>query len=371
MIISKPKKPNHPMLGSRIKIEPIRDKSAIGLIEENLSGHPRNLAIFTMGIYTGIRPSDMLLLTVDQARKAADSGELIFCEIKTGKLMQMHLPEKVRVAVTSWLQKRWKNRNPNPQTHLFVGSKGPLKTPTINKLVKKWCRDVGIEGNFGTLTLRKTYGYHMLLDGQKSLKEFKHFFNHSRGRETLNYLCIPPEEQARVRLNRESRHPADPTRGLLKRIADLETEIKELKQIDRENSRGHVFHKTIFENASDQIAFVDKNGIFLDVNEQAVDVFGFTRDEIVGQSIFDIEYMEPERMKKLFFDFYHVGHSPEKRVKEYQGIRKDKSTIYYEVSSRPVYKNDSLIGFVAIIRDITKRKEAEFELLKHRDQLEQ
>ncbi len=371
MISSKPKKSNHPPRGSRIKIEPIRDKSAIRLIEENLSSHPRNLAIFTMGVYTGIRPADMLNLTLDQARESMASGELTYCEIKTGKLIQIHLPEIVTDAIKSWMVKRWESRSPDPRARFFEGPKGPLKIPTINKLVKKWCHTAGIEGNFGTLTLRKTYGYHELLDGKKSLKEFKHFFNHSRGRETLNYLCIPPEKHGQISLNSESSQAVNPTHRLLNRIAELEAKIKALEQTAIENSREYVFHKTIFENASDQITLIDNNGIFLDVNEQAVDVFGFTREEIVGKSIFDIEYLAPEEMKNLEQNFYLDIDNPEKKINEYKGLRKDKSTVYFEASSRPVYENDTLIGYVAIIRDISKRKAVEFELQKHREQLEQ
>ncbi len=367
----KSKKSNHPRPGSRIKIEPVRDESKIRAIEESLADSSRNLAIFTIGIYTGIRPVDMLNLTVDQVCKAEISGELTYCEFQTGKLMQLQLPEKVRGAIHSWIETGWRHRLPNPRAPFFQGTKGPLKIPTINKLVKRWCQSVGIEGNFGALTLRKTYGYHILLEGKKSLKEIKHFFNHPRGKETLDYLCIPPEKFGQIRQNPESSHSANPTRRILERVAELEDEIKTLKQTALENSQANIFYKIIFENASDQIAIIDTNGIFLDVNEQAVDIFGFTRDEIVGKSIFDIEYLDSERMNELFLDFIHNTDNPKNKVTEYRGIRKDKSTVYFEVSSRPVYENGEHMGYVAIIRDISKRKEAEIELHKYQEQLEQ
>lgn len=44
---------------------------------------------------------------------------------------------------------------------LFNGLRGPaaLKVPTLNNLVKDWCSQANLKGNYGSHTLRKTWGY--------------------------------------------------------------------------------------------------------------------------------------------------------------------------------------------------------------------
>jgi len=36
----------------------------------------------------------------------------------------------------------------------------PLTVPTLNNLVKDWCRKVNLKGSYGSHTLRKTWGLH-------------------------------------------------------------------------------------------------------------------------------------------------------------------------------------------------------------------
>ena len=51
---------NQPEKGSQIKVEPIRKKRDIQSIKKMLSDNPRNQALFTIGINTNLRASDLL-----------------------------------------------------------------------------------------------------------------------------------------------------------------------------------------------------------------------------------------------------------------------------------------------------------------------
>jgi integrase len=59
---------NHPKLGDSIKVEAIRTEKDIRLIKKFLVDKPRDLAIFTLGINTNLRASDLLKLTIGQVR---------------------------------------------------------------------------------------------------------------------------------------------------------------------------------------------------------------------------------------------------------------------------------------------------------------
>ncbi len=56
--------PNHPPKGAVLRIEPIRCLEAIEAIKKHLESQPRNAAIFTLGINSNLRASDLLKITV-------------------------------------------------------------------------------------------------------------------------------------------------------------------------------------------------------------------------------------------------------------------------------------------------------------------
>ena len=66
MPLKKEENPNHPLKGSTIHVEPIRDKTAIKRIKKLLRDHPRDLCLFTLGINTAFRANELLSLQVNQ-----------------------------------------------------------------------------------------------------------------------------------------------------------------------------------------------------------------------------------------------------------------------------------------------------------------
>jgi len=65
---------------------------------------------------------------------------------------------------------------------------------TVTPLVKKWCNDINLDGNFGSHTMRKTWGVHQRRRVGTSIPELMVMFNHTSQKQTLDYLCIQPEE---------------------------------------------------------------------------------------------------------------------------------------------------------------------------------
>jgi hypothetical protein len=66
--------------------------------------------------------------------------------------------------------------------------------PSVHSLVKSWCRAINLKGNFGSHSLRKTWGYHQRVTFGVDIPRLMVCFNHSTQRQTLDYLCIQPEE---------------------------------------------------------------------------------------------------------------------------------------------------------------------------------
>lgn len=185
------KNPNHPQKNSTIKVEPIRDIRDIRSIKKMLADNPRNLCLFVLGINTNLRASDLLRLTAGQVRHCKPGDEITLKEKKTGKPRRINLNKSSIAAIKELLASA-----PLPDdSPLFFSQRGDVLTvPSINRLVKSWCRAINLKGNYGSHTLRKTFGYHQRIQLNTSIPELMVMFNHSNQRQTLDYLCIQPDE---------------------------------------------------------------------------------------------------------------------------------------------------------------------------------
>lgn len=181
---------NGPAKGSECVVDPIRDVKAIKRIKTLLAGNPRNLALFVLGINSNLRASDLVKITVGQVRHLKAGDELTLKEKKTSKTRRITLNKVVFEAIQGLLAGQALGDN-DP---LFRSQRGEeLTVSSVHRLVKSWCRDAGLQGNFGSHSLRKTFGFHARKAGL-SLPILVELFNHSSQRQTLAYLGIQPEE---------------------------------------------------------------------------------------------------------------------------------------------------------------------------------
>ncbi len=188
---------NHPKKGDRIKVEPIKDLNAIQGIKTILKDKPRDLALFTIGINTSLRASDILNIRVGQVRDLKVKDELTVIEKKTKKEKRITWNKACYEVVQALLKTQpYEDHEP-----LFKGQRGQMSVPYVNALVKGWCKTMRLKGNYGSHTLRKTFGYHQRKTFCVSLPILVDIFNHSSQKQTLDYLCIQPEEVAEVYLN--------------------------------------------------------------------------------------------------------------------------------------------------------------------------
>jgi integrase len=189
---------NHHTKGASTTVGPIKEGKDIRAIKKLLSDNPRNLCLFVLGINTNLRASDMLRIKAGEVRDLRPGDTLQLKEKKTGKLRQISLNKAVIKAIQDLLKSRpYKDDDP-----LFLGHKGPLTVPTVNALVKSWCRAINLMGgNYGAHTLRKTFGYHQRVTFGAGLPELMACFNHSSQRQTLDYLCVQPDEIRSIYMN--------------------------------------------------------------------------------------------------------------------------------------------------------------------------
>lgn len=189
---------DHPKKGSSIKVDPIKDPKDIKTLKELLRDKPRDYCLFTLGINTALRASDLLSIKVKDVRGLKPGDDLELKETKTKKHRRVTLYDRSIEAITKLLESApfqdddYLFRSKRP--HINSPDKQVLTVSSMNRLVKDWCKRIHLKGNFGAHTLRKTFGYHQRVYGNASIPELMQVLNHASQRQTLEYLCIQPEE---------------------------------------------------------------------------------------------------------------------------------------------------------------------------------
>ena len=128
---------------------------------------------------------------------------------------------------------------------------------------------------------------------------------------------------------------------------------------------------SVLEAIPDAVAAVNQQGIIIQVNSQIESLFGYTRDELIGQNI---DALVPERHRaQHHLHREHFHEQPKIRRMgsglDLYGRRRDGSEFAVEISLSPVITPDGTIVLSAI-RDISDRKRIEEELRRANEELD-
>ncbi len=175
------------------EVEPIKSIKDINKIKQYLYGkdNKRDYCIFVMGINVGLRAGDLLSLRIGDVT----DGTRIFDEVtikeqKTGKTKTFTLNKNAKEAISSYLNT---SDSTDLNSYLFASRKGGhIGVRPLHHIIKTTFRDLGIKGNFGTHTLRKTMAYHRYMNNVP-LETLQKMLNHSSSAITLRYIGITKE----------------------------------------------------------------------------------------------------------------------------------------------------------------------------------
>lgn len=124
----------------------------------------------------------------------------------------------------------------------------------------------------------------------------------------------------------------------------------------------------ILNTVADGIITVDDKGEIQTFNPSAEKIFNLTITDVLGENIRIL--LPPDYSEDLTSGYGPAWAKSISEDSDLIGIRNDGQTFPMEMSIRELYQNETL-SFIAIVRDITQRKNAEKEmtLLAHFDQL--
>lgn len=164
-------------------VEPIRDPTKVEDISIYLRKYSeRNYIMFQIGIFSGLRISDILKLRV---RDIKNKDYISIREQKTGKLKIFPIIARLKKDLKKYIECK------EPSEYLIKSREGYNK-PITRKQAYNIIREAGeVCGvyNLGTHTMRKTFGYHFYMQ-YKDVVALQEIFNHSTPEYTLRYIGI-------------------------------------------------------------------------------------------------------------------------------------------------------------------------------------
>ncbi|REK54724.1 MAG: site-specific integrase [Thermobacillus sp.] len=170
-------------------VQPIRDPQMVEAIRQYFKVRNfRNYIFFSLGVYSGLRVSDLLNLKVGQVR----GTHIDIVESKTKKRKRFIIHPSIRADLDFFIRDKqdheylFQSRQRKKHTG-FAGR--PIDRSTAYKMLREAADHFGLT-DIGTHTMRKTWGYHLYMQDPRNLALLMRMFNHTSETVTLMYLGL-------------------------------------------------------------------------------------------------------------------------------------------------------------------------------------
>jgi integrase len=186
-----------------MKVQPITDARHVRSIKRLLTDRPRDKLMFVMGINSGLRVQDLLALRIKDVQDVKVGDRITLKEKKTDKVNVLMINKEIFAALHDHFQHLADDEN-TPDHFLFKSRKtknSPLTTYAVMGMIKRWTEEIGLKGNFGAHSLRKTWCYFQRKEFGVGWELIAKRLNHSNPAVTRRYLGVADEEVEEILLN--------------------------------------------------------------------------------------------------------------------------------------------------------------------------
>ncbi|WP_028583114.1 PAS domain S-box protein [Desulfogranum mediterraneum] len=136
---------------------------------------------------------------------------------------------------------------------------------------------------------------------------------------------------------------------------ELRAEIKERHKAEQTVLANEEKYRTLFEDSRDAIAVVTRSGQFLEINQAGLDLFGYSRNELMTKNIAQLYADQSKR------DEYKEKIEREGSIRDYEVVflKKNGQEMDCLLTSTLKYTKDgNILGYQGVFRDITAYKGA-------------
>jgi PAS domain S-box-containing protein len=148
-------------------------------------------------------------------------------------------------------------------------------------------------------------------------------------------------------------------------------DITERKNAEKKLKESEQKYRGLFECTTDGIIVLDARGKILDVNTGALKLFGFEKEDMIGNNFLSMGLLTPKSLsivvkqfEELLSDRTAIGHETKLKDKNGKMLDVELSSFFL------VRKDNDVVNFVVIIRDISDRKQAEIKLAREHELLQ-
>jgi PAS domain S-box-containing protein/putative nucleotidyltransferase with HDIG domain len=122
--------------------------------------------------------------------------------------------------------------------------------------------------------------------------------------------------------------------------------------------------QAVFDSVREGIAVFDLAGRLLRVNKRILEVGGYSPDELTGKSFDQLSMFGADDITKMATVFAPVLAGMDSPPLELEVQTKSGQKLVLEARVAPLKKNDEVVGSIAVVIDITERKQAQEEIQK-------
>lgn len=235
-----------------------------------------------------------------------------------------------------------------------------LRVVLFNQTFSEWCRNLGLEMDVIGRPLGEVFPF-------LSARVFQEYHRAFQTGE-----LVVSQEHTRVgekEFVTETRKIPIVEEGHVVRVVTVVRDVTERVRAEQELQERRLYLEEVLTAAPNAIVTLDAQHRIVEWNPGAEQVFGYTREEVVGHDL-DTLITKPDMMEQASSMTRAVLSGHDVPLTETVRYRKDGSPVSVILAGSPILVGDELIGVVAVYRDITEHKRTEEALQRYAREME-
>jgi len=128
-------------------------------------------------------------------------------------------------------------------------------------------------------------------------------------------------------------------------------------------------YNALFYQSLSLVYIHDLEGCFTDANQAFVNLFGYSKTELLEMNFFDI-FSKPQPSENFYFTDPQKNEAAQQSIHELKGMKKNGDLVYIESVSSIITKGGNAFAVQGVARDVTERKAFQKRLIEAKEEAE-